>query len=70
MTYTVDRFSGDYALLEDEDGVVQRIERFLLPDEACEGDVLIFRSGEYSVDPDATAERRKRMNAILDSLWE
>lgn len=70
MTYTIDRFSGDYALLEDDEQTVVRVERSLLPVEAREGDVLIHENGEYTVDRDATADRRKLMNELLASLWE
>lgn len=70
MFYTVNRFSGGFALLEDADRVVVRVDQSLLPVETREGDVVCYGDDGYYIDRVATDARRKRISGILDSLWE
>ncbi|MBO7394592.1 MAG: DUF3006 domain-containing protein [Ruminococcus sp.] len=65
---TIDRFEGDYAVLETDDGMVN-IHRSHLPSSAREGDVIVYSNGGYSVDREATddlrAEVRDRLHKLL-----
>ncbi len=63
----VDRFEGDFALLEYDGGII-RCERTMLPDLVCEGDVLNYQNGEYTVDKEATNQRRERMTALRNRV--
>ncbi len=54
----IDRFEGDIAVIEGDDGIFD-ISRDLLPDNAAEGDVIISADGIYYVDEEETENRRK-----------
>ncbi|MGB9887732.1 MAG: DUF3006 domain-containing protein [Moorellales bacterium] len=62
----LDRFEGEFAVIE-HDGRTFDVRRELLPADAKEGDVL---SIVIRVDRKATAERRKKIQALADSLFE
>lgn len=70
MKYTIDRFEGDYALLEDENRLMKDILIKDLPDEAKEGDVLVKIGDSYSVDLGETERRKKKIQELADDLWE
>ena len=67
---TIDRFEGDIAVLELEDGELIDVARDQLPEEAMEGDILLFDGKDYTVAVDETAERRKQIEKLMDQLWE
>lgn len=62
----LDRFEGEFAVVE-YDGQTFNLPKEILPPEAREGDVLniIVR-----VDRKATAERREKIQALADNLFE
>ena len=70
MKYTVDRFEGDFAVLEDENRTMKDVPRGALPEEAKEGDVLIFAEGSYSLDSEETARRKEDVRERLQRLWK
>ncbi len=65
----IDRFEGDIAVVEADDGFLE-IPRSQLPPEAKEGDVLVRCCGGYAVDKDVTEQRRgsaaNRMKRLLN----
>ncbi len=62
MTMILDRFEGDYAVLEitDETGaaVYKNLPADWLPEDAAEGDVLVKADGRYAIDSHETEKRR------------
>lgn len=64
----IDRFEGDYAVAERDDGDITEIATALLPENAKEGDVIVFTYDGYIIDEDATAERRKATAERLKRL--
>ena len=62
----IDRFEGNLAVLETDDGM-KNIERSLLPENAAEGDVLVY-DGSWTVDTAATKQRRERTRKRLKRL--
>ena len=62
----IDRFEGDLAVLETDDGMIN-VERSLLPENAAEGDVLVYKSS-WTVDTAATEQRRERTRKRLKRL--
>lgn len=55
----LDRFEGDYAVCEREDGTLTDVLRTLLPADAAEGDCLLLDDdGSLTADPEATESRR------------
>lgn len=63
----IDRFEGDIAVLETDDGMLD-ISRAELPEEASEGDVLIRGENGWIVDKAAAADRRSAMKNKLRRL--
>lgn len=63
----LDRFEGDTAVLETDEGMLN-VERSELPDAVKEGDVLVNDGGVWSVDKEATDERRSRMREKMRRL--
>ncbi|MBR6069595.1 MAG: DUF3006 domain-containing protein [Ruminococcus sp.] len=65
---TIDRFEGDYAVLETDEGMVN-IHRAHLPSSAREGDVVTYSNGGFSIDREATddlrAEVREKLHRLL-----
>ena len=66
--YIIDRFEGDFAVLEKEDGGTVDVKKELL-EGACEGDVIIFENGEYIIDAKETQMRRKNIEEKMRRLF-
>ena len=68
MTMTViDRFEGEYAVLETESGM-KNVPREMLPEGAREGDVLEVKDGVYIINKKAAAKRRSTKRSKLNKL--
>lgn len=65
MKYTIDRFEGEYAVVELENKETVKIPVKALPEEAKEGDIIIV-----SVDNQETSEREKRIRDKFKLLFE
>ena len=65
--YVLDRFEGDRAVVEDENGSMHSIDRSLLPD-AREGDALVESDGRWTVDPERTQALRDAVRQRLKRL--
>lgn len=61
----IDRFEGDWAVLEWR-GTTFKLPRRLLPENAREGDVLTV---SFARDADATVARRQRVRRLEDDLF-
>jgi len=60
----IDRFEGDFAIVETSAGMIQ-IPKADLPASAAEGDIV-----NMQVDGAATVKRSKRINALMDELFK
>ena len=63
MELVIDRFEGDYAILELSLGRFVEIPRELVPD-AKEGDIV-----KIIVDKDSTKRRKKEISDLVDNLF-
>ena len=70
MKVTIDRFEGEFAVCEQEDRTMINIRKENIPPEAKEGDILIIEEDSISIDTTGTAERKKRINRLMDDLWK
>lgn len=68
MRYTIDRFEADFALLEDEDGVMCQMPRSELPPEAREGDKLEVSEEGCALLTEATEAARTEADERLQRL--
>lgn len=61
----IDRFEGEYAVVENENGELGRISRQLLPQNAKEGSVI-----EIRVNDNETENRKKTVREKMNSLFQ
>lgn len=66
--FIVDRFEGDKAVLECENGETAVFERRSLPKNLKEGDVLRFDNGSCYLNAEETARRRKKIRTLMESI--
>ncbi len=64
-TLIIDRFEGEYAVCETEQGTFADISVLALPEEADEGDVIYI-----SVDKSQSEKRRQHINRLADRLFK
>ena len=67
--YIIDRFEGDFAVLEKESGGTIDVSKKDIPD-AKEGDVLILENGIYKVSLEETQRRKELIAEKLRKLFE
>ena len=67
--WVIDRFEGDFAVLEDEDGGHMNISRKLIRGEAHEGDILESLDSGFEVRKDLTEQRRERIREKSKKLF-
>jgi Protein of unknown function (DUF3006). len=65
MIVIIDRFEGDYAVVELEDMRFVNMNKELLPPEAKEGDVI-----EIIVNTKETKNREKKIGKLMDDLFK
>ena len=65
----VDRFEGDYAVLETDSGMID-VEKSCLADDIREGDVIIETENGYIKDYNTTQQKHKKMIALRDKLMK
>jgi hypothetical protein len=65
MEIIIDRFEGDYAVVEMSDMTMANMPISLIPEGAKEGDVLTI-----SIDKTKTEKRKRRMEKLMNDLWE
>ncbi len=65
--YVLDRYEGDWAILEDEDGRMLKVARDTLP-QVSEGEALEEADGQWRVDPERTERLRRQARERLARL--
>ena len=68
MWYAVDRFEGEWAVLQDDEGQSHPVERSRLPQDIRQGDVLRQTDKGFVPDPEETARRRERVRRLEERL--
>ena len=70
MRAVIDRFEGNVAVLELNDGEsFADVDRSTLPEGAHEGDALVGEKGAWLVDEDATRENLAANERLMDELF-
>lgn len=64
MKFTIDRFEGEFAIVELENKEMLDIPKAILPIEAKEGDII-----SVSVEQGETEERKERIQSKFDRLF-
>ena len=65
MKVIIDRFEGDFAVVELDNREMVDLRRKLVPIDAVEGDVL-----EIKINKQETESRRQRIEKLCKDLWE
>ena len=68
--YTIDRFEGDFAIVETDKMTFCNLARNLLPPEAKEGDILRQDASGYVIDLEKTRQRAERIAQKRKNLFE
>lgn len=68
--YIIDRFEGNYVILEDENKQMHQVEREKVPLDAKEGDCIKSEQEGYALDLDASRLRRERIKKLMNDLFE
>lgn len=66
----IDRFEGEYAVCEDENGQMIKIPRAELPPGAREGSVLRREADHFLLDEQETRARMQRIRERMAKLWK
>ena len=70
MKGIIDRFEGDYAVVEFEGRKMKDIPKRDLPPGLKEGDAIRDVDGAYVFDKIETERIRKETKAMFDEMWE
>lgn len=70
MRVVIDRFEGAFAVCEKENREMINIEKFRIPSEAKEGDMLIIEQDFIAIDKEGTEKRKSEIQKLMDDLWE
>lgn len=65
MKVIIDRFEGDYAVVENSMRQLINMPKQLVPQDAVEGDVL-----SIELDKDETGKRRSFVSKLIDQVWK
>ena len=65
LKVVIDRFEGEYALVEDENKNIKNMPKCLLPENAKEGSVI-----KIELDEDETKRRNKDVKSLFDSIFK
>ena len=70
MKAVIERFEGDFALLEMREGPGYKVRRAKLPPAAREGDVVFSQGEEWLIDHKASAALKKEVEDLAAELWQ
>ena len=69
--YTVDRFEGDIAVIENRDtGEMININKNDLPNDIHEGSILKINNGKYEIDLEEEKNIEQRIKDKMNKLWK
>ncbi|WP_040330920.1 DUF3006 domain-containing protein [Clostridium ihumii] len=69
MKFIIDRFEENFAVCEDENGIMKNIEKLLLPKDVKEGDVILKDNNIFYIDYEETKKLREEINQMTKNLW-
>ena len=69
MKGIIDRFEGEYAVVELQDGKIINIDKKKLPIEAQEGTVIQI-SESITINKEETAKRKSEIEKLTEDLWD
>ncbi|TGE31445.1 DUF3006 domain-containing protein [Desulfosporosinus sp. Sb-LF] len=70
MKGIIDRFEGDFAVVEFDGRQIRDIPKSELAPGAKEGDVIFLANGKYQVDLAETLQRKTEISKLTENMWE
>lgn len=68
--YSVDRFEGEYAVLENrKTNKTKNVKRDMLPENIKEGSILQYINGKYTYKEELTKQETNRIQDKMNKLW-
>jgi len=68
--YSVDRFEGEYAVLENrKTNEIKHVKKDMLPENIREGSILQYVNGKYTYNEELTKEETNRIQDRMNKLW-
>ena len=68
--YSVDRFEGEYAVLENrKTNETKNVKKDMLPENIKEGSILQYVNGKYTYNEELTKEENTRIQDKMNKLW-
>ena len=68
--YSVDRFEGEYAVLENrKTNEIKHVKKDMLPENIKEGSILQYVNGKYTYNEELTKEETNRIQETMNKLW-
>lgn len=68
--YIIDRIEEQYAVIEKENGEMNRISIDNIRGDYKEGDILINKGEYFEIDKEFTFNRKKEIDDITKDMWE
>lgn len=65
--YIIDRFEGEWAIIETENRAMFNLPRSVMPTDLKEGDVINIL---VSIDTESTLQRSKASKSLLDNFFD
>jgi len=69
MKLIVDRIEGNFAVCEKEDKTMVDIPLADLPEDLREGSILVSDNGTYTIDKAAMSDRKAKLAALRNSIF-
>lgn len=70
MKGIIDRFEGDFAVVEIEGQEMQDIKKGILPAGVKEGTAIILIGDQWQIDSDMTASLKEEIDALVENLFD
>lgn len=70
MIGIVDRFEGDFSIIELQNGEMKKIKKEKLSNDICEGDVIEFIDGYIKKSYEKTKERKEYIKKLMEKAYK
>lgn len=68
--YIIDRVEGNYAIIENENGIMSKIPIENIKGNFKEGDILINKEEYFEIDRSFTLNRKKQIDDNTKNMWK
>lgn len=69
MKFIIDRFEGNFAVCEDQEGNMHNIARNLIVGKPHEGDIIEKQGNAYNINQKETEKKIKEIEELTKDMW-